>query len=194
MRKSHKRNILFNFLKYILNPFVFISLLGPSLIEHNLILVNYAGYENQVNPTFKALLNNEYNYAFTSYNIQLFVLILAVFFLIAETFTLLFKLQLKSGGWDDFKNLFEESYWLSFLAILFIILILALTTCYLYGLFASPNIVNLYLKENEISPLKFIKINTPIPPPNSPITIFRLCIIIYGIIFSNAIKNTEIRK
>ena len=54
---------------------------------------------------------------------------------------------------------------------------------FLQGSFASYKIVDLYLKSVEIRPLHFIGINTAIPPPASLITIWRLLILVYGIVF-----------
>lgn len=173
---------LFEVLKYFFNPFIFISLFGPIFIEHNLTMVKLASYQNQVNTPFKELLNNDYNYAFTSYNIQLFVLYLAVFFLSIETLGNLFKLLIHSG-WENFKNLFEKSNLSSLLIIAYTFFIFFFLIAFFEGSFASPKIVGLYL-EDAVIPVYFLGVKIPIPPMGSMITWWRFFILIYGVIFS----------
>lgn len=192
MPRGHKRKLLFEVLKYFFNPFVFISLFGPIFIEHNLTMVKLAGYQDQVNDVFKGLLTNDYNYAFTSYNVQLFVLYLAVFFLSVETLGCLFKLFIHRG-WENFRKLFEQSNWSSFLIIAFLLFITFFLMAFFEGSFASPKIVDFYLESAE-KPIRFLGVKIPVPPMESIITWWRFFILIYGVIFSSWFNKTIMKE
>jgi len=150
-------------------------------------MVDYQSFRHEVNSDFKTLLDNRYNYAFTSYNIQLFVLIMALVFLFIETIGYIIKIY----SWK-----FNQSTYSAILTSVVIIffggLILGFLGSLLSGSFASDKIIDLYLKSVELRPLSFMGINVGAPPPTSPITKWRIAILIYGIIFAMWRKRISI--
>ncbi|MEO6239797.1 MAG: hypothetical protein ABIQ40_00610 [Bacteroidia bacterium] len=166
-----KDNKLF---RYFADPFVFVSIFGPILVDNNFNLVGSKGSYEGIQPDFQNLFKNEYCYAFTSYNIQLFVLYIAISLVLIESISCFVKSHNSPHKANKHLN--------TAVIFAFFIIVGGFFLVFFSGSFASEKLVDLYLKKNAIKPIASIDI--AIPPPKSLITIWRGLIVIYGVIFA----------
>nr|WP_294948793.1 hypothetical protein [uncultured Mucilaginibacter sp.] len=168
--------------EYLVNPVLFISLVGPTLMEINLELMDNQHSHLNRSDKFNSLLSNEYNYALNAYNIQLFVLILSIIFAVIETVKAFYQI---GNNYPILKLKHAIHNSVPTMGIIFLAFVLTFLFCkaLLSGSFASEEIVSMYLKSNENKIGDFLGVTIPLPPFESLLTKYRIVIFIYGVLF-----------
>lgn len=176
-----KKGLVDRALGYIFNPYLFISLIGPSFLELNLQIIQHSCIHSK-DANYINLITNPINQSFISYNIQLFVLFFSFIFIIADTIkkgNMLLSEYKGNDVYDSIRNSTKSKITIFFFIGIFFAFILVL----LSGSLATEEIVRYYSKEFKICPLKFLGINLSIPPIQSHLTHWRLIFVVYSFWF-----------
>ena len=168
----------------LINPVFWISVLGP-LIQS----VNYVWLRSKIGIPYNAdsaptgleelrvtMNDNTWAYALNDFYTQIFVSIMSLIFVSIQTIKVYFEPLYQFTG-EKVNSVFFSDSFTSFIYLFFLLFLLGSIYICLSGKLVSVEILRLYKPEK-------ITGENRIPPIKSPLSLFRLIIIIYSLCFA----------
>lgn len=178
------KNILYLIFAILTNPVFWIAFLGPRILSMNLkflrgklgIKYNSEESPDELKELHDIINTNPWVYAWNDFNTQLFVTVMAFFFVFIGSFNSVATVCRKNGI-EISLNYFSQSNFSLVLLIVLILIFIASLIFLLGDMLISEDILKKYLPDDNIT-------GTNKYPPNTLLTWYRGILLLYGVGFS----------